>query len=146
VGQRVVCAFNIACGKCEFCQREEYSTCKVTNPSNLEEALFGHRTSAIFGYSHLTGGVPGGQSEYVRVPFADTNLLAIPDELPDEKALFLSDIVPTALFGVQMGHVKKGDTVGIWGLGPVGLLVAKWCQLMGASRIIGMKLDGFGLD
>lgn len=137
-GQRVVCAFNIACGKCEFCKRGEFSTCKVTNPSNLEESLYGHRTCAIFGYSHLTGGVPGGQAEYVRVPFADINCLLIPDELPDDKALYLSDIVPTALFGVQMGKVKKGDTVGIWGLGPVGLLVAKWCQIKGASRIIGI--------
>jgi threonine dehydrogenase-like Zn-dependent dehydrogenase len=138
VGQRVVCAFDIACGKCDFCTREEFTACKVTNPSILEESMFGHRTCAIFGYSHLTGGVPGGQADYVRVPFADTNCLSVPDELPDEKALYLSDIVPTALFGVEMGKVKKGDTVGIWGLGPIGLLVAKWCQIKGASRIIGI--------
>jgi threonine dehydrogenase-like Zn-dependent dehydrogenase len=137
-GDRVVCSFDISCGKCDFCKRGEFTTCKVTNPSILEESMYGHRTSAIFGYSHLTGGVPGGQAEYVRVPFADTNCLKVPDELPDEKALYLSDIVPTAYFGTEMAEVKKGDTVGIWGLGPVGLLVAKWCQIRGASRIIGI--------
>jgi len=138
VGERVVCAFDIACGTCEFCKREEYSACKTTNPSNLEESMYGHRTAAIFGYSHLTGGVPGGQAEYVRVPFADVNCLKIPENLPDEKALYLSDVVPTSLFGVDIGRVKQGSTVGIWGLGPVGLMAARWCQIRGASRIIGI--------
>jgi threonine dehydrogenase-like Zn-dependent dehydrogenase len=138
VGQRVVCSFNISCGKCEFCQREEFTACKVTNPSVLEETLYGHRTSAIFGYSHLTGGISGGQAEYVRVPFADTNCLLIPDEIPDEKALYLSDIIPTSLFGVDIAQVKKGQSVGIWGLGPIGLMCARWCQIIGASRIIGI--------
>jgi threonine dehydrogenase-like Zn-dependent dehydrogenase len=140
VGQRVVCAFDIACGKCEFCKRQEFSVCKVTNPSNLEESMLGHRTSAIFGYSHLTGGVPGGQAEFVRVPYADINCLKLPDEIPDEKALYLSDVIPTAYFGAaDMGEVKEGSTVAIWGLGPVGLLVARWCQILGASRIIGIE-------
>jgi len=134
-GDRVVCSFDISCGNCEFCERKEFTACKTTNPSNLEEKMYGHRTSAIFGYSHLTGGVSGGQAEFVRVPFADVNCLKIPDYVPDEKALYLSDVVPTAYFGCKMGKVKKGDVVGIWGLGPIGLLVARWCQILGARPI-----------
>jgi len=137
-GQRVVVSFVIACGECEFCQREEYSACKTTNPSNLEKEQYGHRTAAMYGYSHLTGGVPGGQAEYVRVPLADINCLPIPDDVPDEKALYLSDVIPTAFHGVELGEVKRGSTVGIWGLGPIGLMVARWCQIRGASKIIGI--------
>lgn len=138
-GQRVVVAFNIACGKCDFCQRKEYSGCSETNPSNLQKKMFGTRTGALFGYSHLTGGVPGGQAEYVRVPFADVNCLPVPDDVPDDKALFLSDVVPTAYHGAELADVHEGDTVAIWGLGPVGLICAKWCQLRGASRVIGIE-------
>jgi len=137
-GMRVVVAFDIACGSCDYCERQEYTACDTTNPSKLEEAMYGHRTSALFGYSHLTGGVPGGQAEYVRVPFADMNCLPVPDDLSDEKVLFLSDIVPTAYHATELGQVKLGDTVAIWGLGPVGLLVARWCQLRGASKIVGI--------
>jgi len=139
VGQRVVVAFDIACGNCDFCKREEYTACKETNPSNFQKTLYGHRTAALYGYSHLTGGVPGGQSEYVRVPFADVNCLLIPDDVPDEKALYLSDVVPTALHGCEMGEVKEGSTVAIWGLGPIGLMVARWCQLKKAARIVGIE-------
>lgn len=138
LGQRVVVAFNIACGFCDHCQREEYSVCDTTNPSKLQQKLYGQKTSALFGYSHLTGGVPGGQAEYVRVPFADMNCLLIPDDVPDNKALYLSDIIPTAYHGCVIGNVKKGSTVAIWGLGPIGLLEARWCQLLGAKRIIGI--------
>jgi threonine dehydrogenase-like Zn-dependent dehydrogenase len=137
-GQRVVVSFDIACGSCNFCQREEYTACSRTNPSKLEREMYGHPTSALFGYSHLTGGVPGGQAEYVRVPFADVNCLPVPDEIPDDKALFLSDIIPTSYHGTELGGVKEGSNVAIWGLGPVGLLTAKWCQLRGAARIIGI--------
>jgi threonine dehydrogenase-like Zn-dependent dehydrogenase len=138
IGQRVVVAFNIICGKCSFCKRGEFTACKETNPSTLEEKMLGHRTSAIFGYSHLTGGVMGGQAEYVRVPFAEYNCLPIPNEVTDEQALYLSDVIPTAYFGTEMGEVKEGDSVAIWGLGPIGLMVAKWCQIRGASRVIGI--------
>jgi len=138
VGDRVVVAFNIACGKCEFCQRQEYSVCKTTNPSNLEEYMYGHRTCAIFGYSHLTGGVPGAQAEYLRVPFADFNCLHLPDTVSDEIGALLADVIPTALFGVDRGNVKPGSTVVIWGLGPIGLMAAKWSQIRGASRVIGI--------
>jgi threonine dehydrogenase-like Zn-dependent dehydrogenase len=138
VGDRVVVSFDIACGDCDFCKREEYTGCKNTNPSNLQKEQFGHRTSAIFGYSHTTGGVPGGQAEYVRVPIADVNCLKVPDDMPDETALYLSDVIPTAFFGAENASVGKGDVVGIWGLGPVGLLCAQWCQLRGAKHIVGI--------
>jgi len=138
VGQRVVVAFDIACGTCDYCKRQEYTGCDTTNPSRVMESLYGHRTAALYGYSHMTGGVPGGQAEYVRVPFADVNCLLIPPGLPDEKVLYLSDVVPTALHAVEMGEVKKGSTVGIWGLGPIGLMAAKWAQIKGASRVIGI--------
>jgi threonine dehydrogenase-like Zn-dependent dehydrogenase len=138
VGQRVVVAFDIACGKCDYCKREEYTACDTTNPSKLMESMYGHRSASLYGYSHLTGGVPGGQADYVRVPFADVNCLPIPVDVPDEKALYLSDVVPTAYHGVELADVKKGSTVAIWGLGPIGLIAARWAQLRGASRIIGI--------
>jgi len=135
---RVVVAFGIACGSCDYCKREEYTACDTTNPSKLMEEMYGHRTAALYGYSHLTGGVPGGQAEYVRVPFADRNCLPLPDDVPDDKGLYLSDIVPTSYHGVELAKVKEGDKVGIWGLGPIGLLAARWCQIRKAGRIIGI--------
>jgi len=141
VGQRVVVAFDIACGTCEYCKREEFTACDSTNPSKDLEDVYGHRSlSGIFGYSHLTGGYSGGQAEFVRVPFADVNCLIIPSDVPDEHALFLSDVVPTAYHAAaELGGVKRGDVVGIWGLGPVGLMCARWCQILGASRVIGIS-------
>lgn len=137
-GQRVVVAFAIACGECEFCQREEYTACDETNSSKLQEKMYGDRTAALFGYSHMTGGVPGGQAEYARVPFADINCLVVPDDVPDEKALFLSDVIPTSYHGTELAGVKEGDTVAIWGLGPIGLLAARWCQIRGAKKVVGI--------
>jgi len=138
IGQRVVVAFDIACGFCSYCQRQEYTACDTTNPSKLMETLYGHRSSALYGYSHLTGGVPGGQSEYVRVPFADINCLPIPSNIPDEKALYLSDVVPTAYHGCVLAGIKENSTVAIWGLGPIGLMIARWAQILKAGRIIGI--------
>jgi len=138
-GDRVVVAFDIACGMCDYCKREEYTACDTTNPSKLMEQMYNHRTAALFGYSHLTGGVPGGQSQYARVPFADINVLKVPEDVPDDKGLYLSDIIPTAYHGTELAKVQKGSTVGIWGLGPVGLLAARWCQIRGASRVIGIE-------
>ncbi|CAF1205384.1 unnamed protein product [Rotaria sordida] len=146
VGQRVVVAFAIACGTCDFCKREEYSCCDTTNPSRLMEQMYGQKTAGFYGYSHLTGGVPGGQAEYVRVPFADVNCLPIPDDIPDTKALFLSDIIPTSYHGCEIGNVKKDSVVAIWGLGPIGLLEARWCQILGAKRIIGIDCVPERLD
>jgi len=134
----VVVAFDIACGTCDYCKREEYTGCDTSNPSKLMESMYGHRTAALYGYSHLTGGVPGGQSEYVRVPFADVNCLPVPDDVSDEKALYLSDVVPTAYYATEMGEVSEGSTVAIWGLGPIGLMAARWCQIRKAGRIIGI--------
>eukprot|EP01114_Cavostelium_apophysatum_P019224 TRINITY_DN6137_c0_g1_i1.p1 TRINITY_DN6137_c0_g1~~TRINITY_DN6137_c0_g1_i1.p1 ORF type:complete len:446 (-),score=87.04 TRINITY_DN6137_c0_g1_i1:15-1352(-) len=137
-GMRVVVAFDISCGTCSYCQKEQFTACDTTNPSNLMEEMYGHRSAALYGYSHLTGGIPGGQAEYVRVPFADVNCLPIPDSVPDEKALYLSDVVPTSYHGVNIAEVKEGDTVAIWGLGPIGLMTARWCQIRKAGRIIGV--------
>lgn len=138
LGQRVVVAFDIACGMCSYCQREEYTACDTTNPSKLQEAMYGHRSAALFGYSHLTGGVAGGQAQWARVPFADVNCLPLPDDLTDEQCLYLSDVVPTAYHGTELADVKEGTTVAIWGLGPIGLMIARWCQIRKAGRIIGI--------
>jgi threonine dehydrogenase-like Zn-dependent dehydrogenase len=138
-GQRVVVSFQIACGQCEYCKRGLSSMCDTTNKSSVQNAMYGHRFAGLFGYSHFAGGFSGGQSEYVRVPFAETNLLPIPEGVPDEKALYLSDIVSTSYHACKRAHIKKGtDVVGIWGLGPIGLLCAQWCKLMGARRVIGI--------
>jgi len=138
IGQRVVVAFDIACGHCEYCKRQEYTGCDTTNPSKLMETMYGHRSAALFGYSHLTGGAPGGQADYVRVPWGDVNCLPLPADIPDEKALYLSDVIPTAYHAVEFGNVQQGSTVAIWGLGPIGLIAARWAQIRGASRIIGI--------
>jgi len=137
-GQRVVVAFGIACGECDYCKRQEYTACDTTNPSRSMEKLYGHRICAIYGYSHLTGGVPGGQAEYVRVPYADVNCLPVPEQLPNDVALYLSDLIPTSYHGCELGDVKEGDVVAIWGMGPIGLLTARWAQLRKAKRIIGI--------
>jgi len=138
VGQRVVVAFDIACGFCDYCKREEYTGCDTTNPSKLMEAMYGHRSAALFGYSHLTGGTPGGQSDYVRVPWADVNCLPLPADITDEQGLYLSDVIPTAYHATEFGNVQEGSTVAIWGLGPIGLIAARWAQIRGAKRIIGI--------
>jgi threonine dehydrogenase-like Zn-dependent dehydrogenase len=100
--------------------------------------MYGQRDAGFFGYSHFTGGFPGGQAEYVRVPKGNVNLLPIPDNVSDEKALYLSDILPTSYHAVVDTGVEKGDVVGIWGLGPIGMYAAKWAQIKGASRVIGI--------
>jgi len=137
-GQRVVASFQIACGECEYCKKKLSSFCDRTNNSSLQKAMYGQRDAGFFGYSHFTGGFPGGQAEFVRVPKGNVNLLPIPDEVPDEKALYLSDILPTSYHAVYDTGVSEGDVVGIWGLGPIGLYAARWCQLKGASRVIGI--------
>ncbi|KAL0477797.1 S-(hydroxymethyl)glutathione dehydrogenase [Acrasis kona] len=135
-GQRVVVSAVIACGYCEYCKKEQYSACDNTNTSKEMEAIMGHRCAGFFGYSHLTGGWQGGQAEYTRVPFADVNLLPIPDELTDEQVVTLSDIACTAWHGLELGEVKKGQTIAIWGCGPVGLIAIMWAKMRGVHRII----------
>ncbi|KAM6499445.1 GroES-like protein [Amanita muscaria] len=140
LGQRVVASFQIACGECDYCKQKLSSFCDRTNNSSLQNYMYGQRDAGFFGYSHFTGGFPGGQAEYVRVPKGDVNLLHIPDEVPDEKALYLSDVLPTSYHAVVDTGVKEGNSVGIWGAGSIGLCVARWALLKGASRVI--VIDG----
>ncbi|EJF67031.1 GroES-like protein [Dichomitus squalens LYAD-421 SS1] len=136
VGQRVVSSFQIACGECDYCKKKLSSFCDRTNHSTLQNAMYGHRDAGFFGYSHFTGGFPGGQAEYVRVPKGNVNLLPIPDEVSDERALYLSDVLCTAYHCVMDTGVQEGDTVGVWGLGPIGLCASKFSQLKGAKSVI----------
>ncbi|KAG0231424.1 hypothetical protein BGW42_000251 [Actinomortierella wolfii] len=136
-GDRVVAAFNIACGHCKWCKQTLYTACEMSNNSKVMEKLYGHRISGVIGYSHFLGGFSGGQAEYARILFANNNLLKVPPHLSDEKALFLSDIVPTSYHAVCEAGVKPGQTVGVWGLGPIGLNVVQWLRNVAqASRII----------
>jgi threonine dehydrogenase-like Zn-dependent dehydrogenase len=139
VGDRVVVSFPISCGNCFFCQRQLFSLCENTNPNAwMAEKLFGHSPCGIFGYSHLTGGYAGGQAEYARVPFADVGTLKVPEGLSDEQVLFLSDIFPTGYMGAEMCDIKPGDTVAVWGCGPVGQFAMASARLLGAERVIGI--------
>ncbi len=139
VGQRVVIPFTIACGSCFFCEKQLWSCCDNSNPADnqdIADALMGHSPSGLFGYSHMTGGFAGGQAEYVRVPFADTGAFAVPDHLEDEQVLFLTDIFPTGYMAAENCGIEKGDTVAIWGAGPVGQFAIRSCFLLGAERVI----------
>jgi threonine dehydrogenase-like Zn-dependent dehydrogenase len=139
VGDRVVVSFPISCGKCFFCEQELFSLCENSNPNAwMAEKMFGHSPCGIFGYSHLTGGYAGGQAEYARVPFADVGTLKVPEELSDEQVLFLSDIFPTGYMGAEMCDIKPGDTVAVWGCGPVGQFAMASAYLLGAERVIGI--------
>lgn len=137
VGDRVVVPFPIACGHCWHCQKELYSLCENSNPNAwMAEKLFGYSPAGIFGYSHLTGGYAGGQAEYARVPFADVGPIKIDDGLSDEQALFLSDIFPTGYMGAEMCDIKPGDTIAVWGCGPVGQFAIASAYMLGAERVI----------
>jgi threonine dehydrogenase-like Zn-dependent dehydrogenase len=136
-GDRVVVPFAIGCGNCYFCRRQLWSACDNSNPNAwVVEKLYGYSGSGIFGYSHMMGGYAGGQAEYVRVPFADVGPLKLPDDLPDEKVLFLSDIFPTGYMAAENGDIHAGDTVAVWGCGPVGLFAIKSAYLLGAERVL----------
>ncbi len=137
VGDRVVVPFTIACGNCFFCQRTLWSLCDNSNPNAwLAEKVNGYSGSGLFGFSHIYGGYAGGQAEYVRVPFADVGPIKIPAGISDDKVLFLSDILPTAYMAAENCAIQQGDTVAIWGCGPVGLLTIKCAFLLGAERVI----------
>ncbi|GLB42851.1 putative groES-like protein [Lyophyllum shimeji] len=138
VGQRVVASFQIICGECDYCKQKLSSMCDKTNNSSLQQYMYGQADAGFFGYSHFTGGFPGGQAEFVRVPKGEINLLPLPENVPDEKVLYLSDILPTSFHAVADTGVTKGDVVGVWGLGPIGQCVVRWAKLMGASRVIGI--------
>jgi threonine dehydrogenase-like Zn-dependent dehydrogenase len=136
-GDRVVVPFTIACGNCWTCQHDLWSLCENSNPNGaLPEEMMGHAASGAFGYSHLTGGFAGGQAEFARVPFADVGPLKIENGLTDEQVLFLSDILPTGYMGAEMCDIKPGDTIAVWGCGPVGLFAIKSAYLLGAERVI----------
>ena len=137
VGDRVVVPFPIACGACNACERQLFSLCENSNPNaRIAEKMFGHSTAGIFGYSHLTGGFAGGQSEYARVPFADVGPIKIDNGMSDESVLFLSDILPTGYMGAEMCDIAGGDTIAIWGAGPVGQFAAASALMLGAERVI----------
>jgi threonine dehydrogenase-like Zn-dependent dehydrogenase len=137
VGDRVVVPFPIACGTCNQCQDELYSACENSNPNaGLAEKMFGHPVCGIYGYSHLTGGYAGGQAEAVRVPFADVGPLKIESDLPDEKVLFLSDILPTGYMGAELCDIEPGDVIAVWGAGPVGQFAIASAKMLGAERVI----------
>jgi threonine dehydrogenase-like Zn-dependent dehydrogenase len=136
-GDRVVVPFPIACGACAQCRRGLFSLCENTNPNAwMAEKLWGYSPAGIYGYSHMTGGYAGGQAEYVRVPFADVNPLKLPAGVPDEQLLFLSDILPTGYMGAEMCNIQPGDTIAVWGCGPVGQFAIKSAKVLGAERVI----------
>jgi threonine dehydrogenase-like Zn-dependent dehydrogenase len=138
-GDRVVVPFTIACGRCGYCQQSLTSLCDNSNPNaDLAEDAYGYSGSGMFGYSHLFGGYAGGQAEYVRVPYGDVGALKIPDGVADESALFLSDIFPTGFMAAENCAIKPGDTVAVWGCGPVGLFSMKSAVMLGAHRVIGI--------
>lgn len=136
-GDRVVVPFTIACGNCFFCKKQLFGICDNGNPNNaIMEKAYGFGASAIFGYSHMLGGYAGGQAEYARVPYADVGPIKIPDGLADEQVLFLTDIFPTAYMAVENCNVQPGDTIAIWGAGPVGQFAIKSAFLLGAAQVV----------
>jgi len=137
VGDKVVVPFVIACGNCFFCQKEMYSLCDTSNPNAaIAREAMGASPAGLFGFSHMLGGFAGGQAEYLRVPFADVGPFKVPSGIQDEKVLFLSDIFPTAYMATENCGIEEGDTVAIWGAGPVGQLAIKCAWLLGAGRVI----------
>jgi threonine dehydrogenase-like Zn-dependent dehydrogenase len=148
-GQRVVVPFTISCGKCFFCERQQFSACDNSIPADeadMSEAVYGYRAAGLFGYSHMTGGYWGGQAEYVRVPFANVGPIVIPDGLEDDKVLFLSDILPTGWMAAENCDIEEGDTIAVWGCGPVGLFAIQSALAMGAGRVIAIDHYPHRLD
>jgi threonine dehydrogenase-like Zn-dependent dehydrogenase len=137
VGDRIVVPFNISCGECWFCQHKLFSLCDRSNP-NAEAArkVMGQSPAGLFGYSHMLGGFAGGQAEYLRVPFADVGHVKVPDGLDDEQVLFLSDIFPTGYMAAENAQIEPGDTVAVWGCGPVGQFAIRSAFMLGAGRVI----------
>lgn len=137
VGDRVVVPFTISCGECFFCKRGFYSGCERTNPDyRAAEKMWGHSPAGLFGYSHMLGGYAGGQAEYLRVPYADVGPIKVPDDLSDEQVLFLSDIFPTGFMAAEFCGIQGGETIAIWGCGPVGQFAIRSAFLLGAERVI----------
>ncbi len=137
VGDRVVVPFTISCGSCYFCEKQLFSLCDASNPNaEMARKQMGHSPAGLFGFSHMLGGFPGGQAEYLRVPFADVGPLIIESDLPDEMVLFLSDIFPTGYMAAENCGIEPGDTVAVWGCGPVAQFAIQSAWLLGAERVI----------
>ena len=142
VGDRVVLPFTISCGQCWFCQHTLFSLCDTSNPNaELARKAMGQSPAGLFGYSHMLGGFAGGQAEYLRVPFADVGPIQIPEGLADEQVLFLSDIFPTGYMAAENAQIQPGDTVAVWGCGPVGQFAMKSAWMLGAGRVIAIDRE-----
>ncbi|GHA80852.1 glutathione-dependent formaldehyde dehydrogenase [Pontibacter akesuensis] len=139
VGDQVIVPFNIACGECTFCKQELYGNCHEANPQATA-------VGGIFGYSHMAGGYNGGQAEYVRVPYANVGPMVIPSGMHPDDAVMLTDVVPTGYQAAEMGGIQKGDTVAVFGAGPVGIMAAKCAWLFGAGRVIVFDQEEYRLD
>jgi threonine dehydrogenase-like Zn-dependent dehydrogenase len=136
-GDRVVVPFTISCGTCWYCKRDEFSLCDTSNPNaEVARAAMGQSPAGLFGFSHMLGGYPGGQAEYLRVPYADVGPFKIESDLPDEKVLFLSDIFPTGYMAAENAGIEKGDTVAVWGCGPVAQFAIQSAWMLGAGRVV----------
>lgn len=136
-GDRVVVPFTISCGNCFFCQKTLWSLCDNSNPNaHIAEKMYGYSGSSLYGYSHIYGGYAGGQAQYARVPFADVGPIKIESDIADEKVLFLSDIYPTGYMGAENANIQPGDTVAVWGAGPVGLFAIASAYMLGAAKVI----------
>ncbi|MBW3552696.1 MAG: glutathione-dependent formaldehyde dehydrogenase [Gemmatimonadetes bacterium] len=146
-GDRVVVPFPIACGACWQCEHGLYAACENSNPNAwVAEKMWGRSPAGIFGYSHVLGGFAGGQAEYARVPFADVGPLKIDDDLTDDQVLFLSDIFPTGYMGAEMANIQPGDTVAVWGCGPVGQFAIASAYMLGAERVIAIDRFPYRLE
>ena len=141
-GDRVVVPFTISCGHCWFCDQTLYSLCDNSNPKpeNARKAM-GHSPAGVYGYSHLLGGIPGGQAEYLRVPYADVGPIKVPEGMTDEQVLFLSDIFPTGYMAAENAQIEDGDTVAIWGCGPVAQFAIQSAWMFGAGRVIAIDRE-----
>ena len=147
VGDRVIVPFTIACGKCFFCSKQLWALCDNSNPNaGVAERLYGYSGSGLFGYSHIYGGYAGGQAEYVRVPYADVGPFKVPEGLSDEQVLFLTDILPTGHMAAENANIQPGDTVAVWGCGPVGQFAIQSAWWFGAGRVIAIDHYPHRLD
>jgi threonine dehydrogenase-like Zn-dependent dehydrogenase len=146
-GDRVVVPFTICCGRCFYCQKGLWSLCDNSNPNApMAERMYGQSGAGLFGYSHMFGGFAGGQAQYARVPFADVGPLKIPADLTDDQVLFLSDILPTGYMAAENCNIEPGDTLAVWGCGPVGQFAIRSAYLLGAARVIALDDDSGRLE
>jgi threonine dehydrogenase-like Zn-dependent dehydrogenase len=147
VGDRVVVPFPIACGACAMCQQDLFSCCENSNPNAwMAEKLLGYSPAGLFGYSHMLGGYAGGQAEFARVPFADVGPIKVPEGIPDEQVLFLSDIFPTGYMGAELCNIKGGEVIAVWGCGPVGQFAIASAKMLGAERVIAIDRFPYRLE